>query len=150
VPVHRLLAAPAAALAALALAAAPAAAHTSVERVEPAEGATVRAVPAQVRVTYGAPLASATSAAALVGSRDVAGAPRLDRADARRLVIPLRDGGPGAYRVSWEVVGADGHALTGSTTFRARPSGAVLAAHRVGARAASAARALARAAGAPR
>lgn len=100
------------------------------------------AAPAQVRVIYGAPLSSVTSAGARVGSRDLAGEPRIDPADARRLLIPLREGAPGAYRVSWVVVGADGHALSGRTSFRVRVPAEVTAVHRVGARVAAAARVL--------
>ena len=119
-----------------------AAGHSSVERVQPAGGAVLRSAPAQVRVTYGAPLASVTSASARVGSRDLAGAPRIDPADARRLVIPLREGVPGAYRVSWVVAGTDGHALSGRTGFRVRVPAEVTALHRVAATVAAAARAL--------
>ena len=132
----------AACLAAACAAASPAAGHSSVERVQPAQGAVLRAAPAQVRVTYGAPLASVASAGARVGSRDLAGDPRIDPADARRLVIPLREGVPGAYRVSWVVVGADGHALSGRTGFRVRVPAEVSAVHRVAARVAAAAEAL--------
>jgi len=136
-----------AALVAAALAApAPAAGHTAVERLEPADGAALRSAPAQVRVTYGAPLASVVSAQVLLGGRNVARAARIDPSDARRVVIPLDAAGAGAYRVSWTVVGADGHSLAGRAAFRVRPAGVVGAAHRVGASLLTAARALERAA----
>jgi hypothetical protein len=73
-----------------------------------------------VRVTYAAPLASVSRAVVRLGGENVAGAPRLDPRDARRVVIPLRSSAPGRYRVSWVVVGQDGHALAGQTSFRVR------------------------------
>ncbi|MGD9573054.1 MAG: copper resistance protein CopC [Thermoleophilia bacterium] len=126
---------PLAAIAAAAalLAAAPAAlAHTDVAATSPRQGATVPVAPARVVVTYGDVLGSATTATVTVAGRDVAGPPRLDPRDARRLIVPLRSRPAGGYVVRWEVVGADGHALPGALSFTARADVSAAPLHRVG------------------
>lgn len=99
-----------------------AAGHTDTVSSAPRDGAELATAPPRVTVTYASPLGAAGSARVRVGGRDVAGPPRLAAADARRLIIPLRAGAapPGAYAVSWTVVGADGHTLAGELAFRVR------------------------------
>ena len=108
-----------------------AAAHSPLEATSPAAGAVVARAPAQVVATYGGPLASVTSAEVRGGGARVAGAPRIDPRDARRVLIPIEGGGPGPYRVSWVVLGADGHSLAGETSFRVRVPPVVVALRRV-------------------
>lgn len=100
--------------------AAPAVAHTSLIGTSPAADARLASAPAVVRVTYGAPLASVSTATVRLGAANVAGRARLDPNDARQVLIPLRSAAPGRYRVGWIVVGQDGHQLAGKTSFRVR------------------------------
>src|SRR5215207_5513900 len=88
-------------VAGLALAGAGAAvADTALVGTSPADGATVSRAPAVVRAIHASPLGQVAEAQAVVAGRDVlAGPPRLDPADARRALIPLRDVGPGLYKV---------------------------------------------------
>lgn len=115
------------ALAAAAFLLAPAAgasAHSVVSSVRPADGAVLTTPPSAVVVTYAEPVLSVEGARAMVGGRDVAGPPRLAPGDARRLVIPVSGSTPGRYRVSWTVVGADAHPVSGMAAFRVRaPAG---------------------------
>lgn len=138
--------------AALALLAAPAAAHTGLRSTTPAAGARLTAAPAAVTATYGDALGRVERARVTVDGRPAAAATaRLSPADARRLVIPLAPGSPaGAYRVTWTVLGADGHALAGELAFSVRPPAIAMAAARVGTAALRAGRAVAASAGAGR
>lgn len=97
-------------------------------------------------VTYEQALGASTSAQVVVGGRNVAGAPRLDPADARRLIVPITAAAPGVHRVAWEVVGSDGHTLAGGIAFRVSGGPEVVALRRVGVRLIGAATALRRAA----
>jgi methionine-rich copper-binding protein CopC len=108
--------------------------HSSIASTSPASGARLADPPAMVRVTYAQPLLSVESARVTVrGDSALAAPPRLDPADARRLLVPVRPAGPGSYHVNWIVVAADGHPLSGELRFAVRPSPWVLALHRVGA-----------------
>ncbi|WP_217913339.1 copper resistance protein CopC [Miltoncostaea marina] len=129
--------------------AAPAAAHTALETVRPADGAVLAEVPPRVVAAYGTALAAAGPAQASGGGgARVAGAARLDPRDARRLIIPLAGGGPGLHTVTWTVTGADGHDLTGRTTFRVRAPSLAATLRRVARELRTAAAALERAAAA--
>jgi methionine-rich copper-binding protein CopC len=136
-PTHRLRRSrplAAAALAAALATAPPALAHSDVVATSPRDGAVLAQPPQRVVVTYGDVLGAATSARVVAGGRDIAGTPRLDPRDARRLVVPLGAAASGAHRVEWEVVGADGHTLTGAIAFRVRGADGAQALTRVGAR----------------
>ena len=123
-----------AALAAMLATSAPALGHSDVTATSPRDGAVLAEPPGRVVVTYAYVLGAATSARVEVGGRDVAGAARLDPRDARRLVVPLAAAATGEHRVTWEVVGADGHTLTGAIAFRVRASADARLLSRVGAR----------------
>lgn len=140
-----------AALAAVVLlaSAAPALAHSDVATTSPRDGAVLAASPARVVVTYGEVLGAVTTARVAVGGRDLAARPRLDARDARRLVVPLTGAATGVHRVSWEVVGADGHPLSGEIAFRVQVDAGAAALRRVGARLVGAASALRGALSAP-
>ncbi len=98
----------------------PALGHTDVVATIPAEGARLASAPAEVRVTYGQPLLSVEAAAVTVEGTSVAGRPRLARADAGTVVIPVVAERTGAHAVSWTVLAADGHALAGTMSFSVR------------------------------
>jgi methionine-rich copper-binding protein CopC len=105
--------------------AAPARAHSSLERSEPRDGATLKTAPNEIRMWFTEPIKAGLSTIAV---RDAAGK-QIDRRDLRagekepalvRLSLPanLR---PGAYKVSWSVVAQDLHVTRGNFTFQVAP-----------------------------
>ena len=122
----------------------PAAAHTPLRETTPSSGAELESAPSVVTATYLQPLAGLEAARVTIDGRErPSGAARLAPADARRVIIPLGADAPaGAYRVTWTVVGADGHALAGELAFRVRPPRVVAVVSRIGAMVARAGRAV--------
>ncbi|WP_375407223.1 copper resistance protein CopC [uncultured Amnibacterium sp.] len=119
---RRLAAALLLALAALLLLpATPASAHAVLVSSDPADGARVAAAPAVVRLTFDEAVAlppDATTVLSSTGVRIQRGAATLD---GRTVVIPLQAEVPaGVYSVSWRVVSADSHLVTGSIRFGVR------------------------------
>ena len=108
-------------LALLLLPAAPASAHAVLVSSDPADGARVAQAPAAVRLVFDEGIALPPRAATVLstaGGRIDAGAARLD---GRTVVVPLRARVPaGVYSVSWRVVSADSHVVTGSIRFGVR------------------------------
>lgn len=103
------------------IAAAGAPADTVLRRSTPGDGTTVSRTPAQVRALHEGPLGAVVEASAVLDGRDVlASPPKLDPTDVRALLVPVTDGGPGTYEVTWVARAADGHPLAGRTTFRVR------------------------------
>jgi methionine-rich copper-binding protein CopC len=95
--------------------------HSGVVATVPRDGARLAAAPDAVMATYAAPLAAAVEATVRPpGGAELAVKPRLDARDARRVIVPLRGGGPGRFEATWTVVGADSHELAGSTSFVVR------------------------------
>jgi methionine-rich copper-binding protein CopC len=122
----RLLRAAAAALvAAAALLSGPAAqAHDVLETTDPANGATVQAVPASVVLTFDhTPIGVGTE----ILVKDPTGT---NQADGPAKIVDtnvtqaLKPGGPaGTYTVVWRVVSSDSHPIEGTFTFTARAPG---------------------------
>ncbi|MBW4041834.1 MAG: copper resistance protein CopC/CopD [Acidobacteria bacterium] len=105
----------------LLLPAAPASAHAVLVSSDPADGARVATAPAAVRLTFDEAVTvppNATTVLSTTGTRIDRGSPR---ADGRTLVVPLAASVPaGVYSVSWRVVSADSHVVTGSIRFGVR------------------------------
>jgi copper transport protein len=100
--------------------AAPASAHDVLLQSSPADGVTVTAAPTQVWLYFDQTARVTGRSVRVLGpaGREV------DQADARegdksnQIVIDLRPGlAAGAYTVSWQVVSADGHPVSGAYTF---------------------------------
>jgi copper transport protein len=110
-----------AALALLLLPASPASAHAVLVSSDPADGARVAAAPAAVRLTFDEAVSlppDATVVLAATGQRVDEGPARLD---GRVVVVPLRSAVPaGVYSVSWRLVSADSHVVSGSIRFGVR------------------------------
>ena len=96
----------------------PALAHASVESSDPADGATLSALPQTVSVTLNEEIGSG----AVLRVLDSSGT-RLDDGEVtvagRRVLVGVRtaDAEPGAYRLVYRVVSADGHAVSGQVGF---------------------------------
>lgn len=109
-----------------AVATTPALGHSDVTASSPAHGSTLTRVPAQMTVTFGDAIGKlGTMTVARNGTGNLVKASRTSPTDARTAVITLKRPGPkkqaGLYRLTWRIVGADGHRLTGVIAFRVRP-----------------------------
>lgn len=103
--------------------AAPASAHAVLVSSDPTDGARVERAPAAVRLQFDEALAlppGATTVLSSTGLRGEGAAARLG-ADGRSVVVPLKAALPtGVYTVSWRLVSADSHVVTGSIRFGVR------------------------------
>ncbi|WP_308375101.1 copper resistance protein CopC [Streptomyces sp. MUM 136J] len=107
---------------------APAAAHAVMTGSDPREGTVLRTAPRQVTVTFDEPVALVESSLRVLDpdNRPVtAGDPIHADGKGDTARVRLTDGlGRGTYTVSWRVVSADGHAVSGAFTFSyGEPSG---------------------------
>ncbi|MEQ8658833.1 MAG: copper resistance protein CopC [Hyphomicrobiales bacterium] len=103
----------------------PALAHSPVNSSNPADGATVQAVPEtltlmlaepgrfmKVEVTHTTVDGSSTHMMELeIPSRDIT----------EMMEFPAPDMGAGSYHVEWRVLGEDGHAIDGTVTYNVAP-----------------------------
>jgi methionine-rich copper-binding protein CopC len=96
----------------------PATAHSEYERAEPAAGNTVRPAPREVVIWFSQRLEPALSSMTV---RNAAGQ-RVDAGKAQIsgnvMRVPLKEIGPGSYKVDWRVLSVDTHRTRGSFTFR--------------------------------
>lgn len=122
--------------------AATASAHTGIAASAPAGGAVLERSPEQVVVRFAEALGDARDAEVRAGGRDLAGPARLDPGDRRRLIVPLEAAATGPHRVSWVVVAADGHPISGELSFTVRPAPLAGASQRIGREAVATARAV--------
>ncbi|MDG6108210.1 copper resistance protein CopC/CopD [Dactylosporangium aurantiacum] len=106
------------ALLTLALPAAPASAHALLERTAPVADSVVDQLPGEITLTFSEPVrivADKIRVTAPDGSRADTGKPV---ARDTELVIPLKAGGPkGTYLVSYRVISADSHPVSGGYSF---------------------------------
>jgi hypothetical protein len=108
-------------LVALLALAGPAAAHTSLVSTDPGDGTTVDAAPEQVVLTFSENLREPSEASLMVDG-DAVDADVV--VDGPRLVVTAAQPAEGAHELNYRVVSADGHPVTGTTTFTVRASGA--------------------------
>jgi methionine-rich copper-binding protein CopC len=109
------------ALVALLWTAAPASAHDELVGSDPADGATVDVLPAQITLSFSAELLSDGSST-VVEVTDAAGTSLTDGAPAvsgAMVTQPLTGDGSGAIAVVWRVVSSDGHPIAGEFSFTA-------------------------------
>jgi methionine-rich copper-binding protein CopC len=96
-------------------------AHTQLTASLPAAGAVVGTMPDRVLLTFSDPLDPTTIRVDVTGpdrSPAIAGPVSVRGKTAQQ---PVRAGGNGTYTVSYEVVSADTHVVTGTLTFTLRP-----------------------------
>lgn len=94
-------------------------AHSALHATSPTNGATVKGLPALVRLTFDEPIGVVTSVRVLDAKNvNHAVAARRDPRNAARVVVRTRNPTAGAYRVLWKVVATDGHAESGVFRFR--------------------------------
>jgi methionine-rich copper-binding protein CopC len=103
---------------------APARAHSYLVSSTPPDGTVLSTAPAEVALTFDEPVSTRFSEVRVVGpdGGDVrAGAPRVSGATVTQPLGAL--GAAGGYEVSWRVVSADGHPISGTFTFTLATAG---------------------------
>ena len=96
-------------------------AHSGLKGSTPAAGATVKALPATLTITFEETLGRVTSVRLLnARNKDFIATAGLDPRNAARVMAKTtaRSVAPGTYRVQWKVVASDGHSQAGTYTFR--------------------------------
>lgn len=103
----------------------PATAHAHLVAASPADGATIAAAPAELDLAFSEVVNPGYSGASMTGLGGLAvplGKARSGAAGGRTLVLPVNGPlAPGAYRVDWHALAADGHKTTGSYGFTVAP-----------------------------
>ena len=101
-----------------------ASAHAQLESSDPADGATLAALPETVSVTLNEDVGSGAVLRVLDSSGVRVDDDQVTTAG-RRVLVGVRPGSSaaGAYRVVYRVVSADGHPVSGEIGFRVQPSG---------------------------
>jgi methionine-rich copper-binding protein CopC len=100
-----------------------ASAHDGLVRVVPADGATVQTAPSRVRLVFDEEVDSPSTVVVTgPGGTAVQTGPAVGVADT--VSVPVRVTSPGTYHVAFRVVSADGHPVSGETTFAFRQAGA--------------------------
>jgi methionine-rich copper-binding protein CopC len=102
----------------LVLATAGASAHALLDHAEPRVGNTVAAPPREVTLWFTQKLEPALSSITVTN----AAGQRIDigkvSISGSQMSVSLRPGGPGTYRVNWQVLSVDAHRTNGNFTFQ--------------------------------
>ena len=97
--------------------ASPARAHTGLVEVAPADGAAVSTAPRQVVLTFASELDRSLAVVGLTGPSGPVDLPSAPEVTGRRVAQEVGALSAGEHRVRFRVVAADGHPVTGETTF---------------------------------
>jgi copper transport protein len=94
-------------------------AHASLVSSTPAAGSQLPTAPSQVRLLFTEAIEPSLASITLIDAarRQISLAVASDPHDVDAIVAPATDLHPGAYRLHWRVVSADGHPVEGSFTF---------------------------------
>ncbi|SNS92013.1 CopC domain-containing protein [Micrococcales bacterium KH10] len=93
-------------------------AHDVLISTKPAEGASIKTLPEQVKVTMSANLTKTGAVIKVVGPDGEQWDEQDTSVSGTDAVVSLREGGPaGEYQVTWRVVSSDGHPVSGEYTF---------------------------------
>ncbi len=93
-------------------------AHDVLISTKPAEGASIKMLPEQVKVTMSANLTKTGAVIKVVGPDGEQWDEQDTSVSGTDAVVSLREGGPaGEYQVTWRVVSSDGHPVSGEYTF---------------------------------
>ncbi len=99
------------------LAAGTAAAHPHLQKSTPAEGATLSASPSFVELTFSEPARiTAFSIQKDQGAPEALNTLPADTQLTAKVTVPALV--PGAYAISWRVIGSDGHVMSGTLHFK--------------------------------
>lgn len=97
--------------------ASPASAHNPPPVPTPADGATLDAVPAEVRLDYSAPILAVGSVLEVTGPDGAQVSDGASVVGEKDVVQAITDAGPGEYALVWRVTSEDGHPVDGTSTF---------------------------------
>lgn len=103
----------------LALTAGPASAHDELVGTDPADGATVATLPAQVGTTWSEAPDSRFATITVVGPDGTHYEAGPATVEGERVVAPVRPGPAGRYEIGYRIVSDDGHPVTGAASFTA-------------------------------
>jgi methionine-rich copper-binding protein CopC len=96
-------------------------AHAYLDHASPLVGSAGPA-PREVRMWFTQALEPRFSAAQLrTGAGAVVGTGRVDPADPKQMVIPVRALAPGQYKVHWKILSVDTHRTEGTFGFEVKP-----------------------------
>jgi methionine-rich copper-binding protein CopC len=98
----------------------PALAHTELVSADPPPGAELAAAPSEIRLVFSEPPGAGSSLAVYgEGFQEVLEVSTvIDPNVPEQLVASLPSLAPGTYTVQWDIVGDDGHEVSGSYSFR--------------------------------
>ncbi len=97
--------------------ASPASAHNPPPVPTPADGATLDAAPAEVRLDYSAPILAVGSVLEVTGPDGSTVSDGASVVGEKDVVQAITDAGPGEYTLVWRVTSEDGHPVDGTSTF---------------------------------
>ena len=118
--IHRAAAGLVAGAALLAGAAAPALAHDTLVSSSPRNGATVKALPKTITLTFTGALGKVKSASLVSARRSYLASVRLNPRNVKQILVKTRPGRPGSYVLKATYVSGDGHVTTAIVKFRVR------------------------------
>ncbi len=96
-------------------------AHAALKSVSPANGATVKAMPGFVKITFSEPIGSVSSVRLMdAKGKDHVVTAGLDPRNAARVLAKTTKPAPGTYMGTWSIVSDDGHKETGKFRFTVR------------------------------
>ena len=96
-------------------------AHAALKSSSPANGATVKALPAFVKITFSEPIGSVTSVRLLdAKGKDHVVTAGLNPRNAAQVMAKTRVPAAGTYTAKWSIVADDGHKETGTFTFKVK------------------------------
>ena len=103
------------------LAAAPASAHSELRRSSPAPGAVLATPPERVELLFNDRVQLTALRLYRVGAGEIALPDRRSIREAREETVRLPPLEPGAYRLEWRAISADGHPVGGAIGFTVAP-----------------------------
>src|SRR5262249_49527913 len=95
---------------------APAQAHTHLKAAVPADGSTVQASPEHIVLTFSEPARLTALTLQREGEKEQKLAP-LPSVAAAQVTVPVPNLSAGRYVVTWRIVGADSHIMSGTLHF---------------------------------
>ncbi|GAA0631350.1 copper resistance protein CopC [Kutzneria viridogrisea] len=108
------------AVAGLLLGSGSAAAHAMLESTNPVQGSVVQAMPSRIELTFGEPVQVSADSVRVIapdGSTVDTGRAEHPEGHGETVGVPMSGAAEGTYTVSWHVVSADSHPISGAFTF---------------------------------
>lgn len=95
--------------------------HAALTSSSPANGTTVKVLPAFVKITFSEPIGSVTSVRLLdAKGKDHVVTAGLNPRNAAQVMAKTKASAVGTYTAKWAIVSDDGHKITGTFTFKVK------------------------------